>query len=86
MVQNKIKQYIETWEKRCYKNGIPDEAPFQLKEKIPSYKSICMAILKNDFQLTSLGFAPKKTKYYSILKRIEISQRKYPGKQLSLNI
>jgi len=73
------------WEKRCYRNGIPDEAPFELKDKVPSYKNICMALLKNDFNLVSLGYSPKITKYYSILKRIEIDQRKYVGKQLKLN-
>lgn len=72
------------WEKRCYKKGIPDEAPFQLKDKVPSYKRICLAILNNDLQLTSLGYEPKKSKYYSILKRIEISARVYKGKQLKL--
>ena len=74
------------WEKRCYRNGIPDEAPFELKDKVPSYKNICMALLKNDFNLVSLGYLPPKTKYYSILKRIEIEQRKYIGKQLKLNL
>jgi len=74
------------WEERCYKNGIPDEAPFELKDKIPSYKKIAMALLKNDFHLISLGYSQKKTKYYSILKRIEIDQRKYIGKQLKLNL
>ncbi len=28
----------------------------------------------------------KKTKYYSILKRIELDERKYIGKQLKLNL
>tara|TARA_R110000737_G_scaffold205578_1_gene224136 strand:- start:1636 stop:1773 length:138 start_codon:yes stop_codon:yes gene_type:complete len=45
-----------------------------------------MALLKNDFHLISLGYSQKKTKYYSILKRIEIDQRKYIGKQLKLNL
>lgn len=74
------------WEKRCYTNGIPDEAPFELKDRVPSYKNICMALLKNDFNLVSLGYSPKTTKYYSMLKRIEIDQRKYIGKQLKLNL
>jgi predicted phosphoadenosine phosphosulfate sulfurtransferase len=72
------------WERRCYKNGIPDEAPSELGDRVPSYKRICLAILNNDLQLTSLGYYPKKSKYYSILKRIEIDARIYKGKQLKL--
>jgi predicted phosphoadenosine phosphosulfate sulfurtransferase len=81
-VQNKIKQYIKLWESRCYKKGIPDEAPIQISDKVPSYKKICLSILKNDYK--DLGHIPKKSKYYSILKRIEIDQREYYGKQLKL--
>ena len=83
MVHEKVRGYVEMWEKRCYKDGIPDEAPFQLNDKIPSYKRICIALLKNDLNLTSLGFEPKQSKYYSMLKKIEIDARptKY-GKQL----
>lgn len=82
MVHEKITEYINTWEKRCYTKGIPDEAPIGLEDKIPSYKRIAMAILKNDFNLTSLGYEPKKSKYYSILKRIEIDARETKYKQL----
>ena len=83
-LQARIIEYTEQWEKRCYKEGIPDDAPMELGDKVPSYKRICMAILKNDFQLVGLGYAPKVTKYYSILKRIEIDARIYEGKQLRL--
>jgi predicted phosphoadenosine phosphosulfate sulfurtransferase len=41
----------------------------------PSYKSICIAILKNDHSLKSLGFIPKKSIWYNVLKRIEIRKR-----------
>ena len=82
----KINQYIEDWERRCYKDGIPDEAPVELKDKVPSYKSICLALLNNDLNLKSLGFEPKKSKYYYMLKRIEIEARNYNGKQLKLKL
>lgn len=82
MVQDKITEYISTWEKRCYKKGIPDEAPFGIEDKVPSYQKICLCLLNNDFNLTKLGFTPKKSKYYSILKRIEIDARTHNGKQL----
>ena len=83
MVHNKIKQYIKEWEKRCYNKGIPDEAPIGLVDKVPSYQKIAIALLKNDFNLKSLGYKTKESKYYSILKRIEIDARK-TNKQLKL--
>lgn len=45
------------WENRCYSNGIPDQAPESLAKqgRVPSYKAIAMAILKNDHALKSLG-------------------------------
>lgn len=75
MVHKRIAEYIEIWEKRCYKKGIPDEAPIQISDKVPSYKAICIALLKNDMQLTNLGYQPKHSNFYSILKKIEIDAR-----------
>jgi len=48
---------LAMWENRCYSNGIPDEAPESLAKqgRVPSYKAIAMAILKNDHVLKSLG-------------------------------
>jgi predicted phosphoadenosine phosphosulfate sulfurtransferase len=74
-MKNKIIQYITDWESKCYYNGIPDEAPIEIKDKVPSYKRIALAILNNDHALQSLGFTPKKSKYYHELKKIEIEQR-----------
>lgn len=68
---------MKFWETNCYLNGIPDEAPIRLSQlnKVPSYKKICIAILNNDHNLKTLGFEPKKSKYYHELKRIEINAR-----------
>lgn len=55
--------------------GIPDESPQEILEKVPSYKRIAMAILKNDYPLQSLGFTPKKSIFYNALKKIEIDAR-----------
>jgi len=74
-MRKRIENYVQTWENRCYSNGIPDESPPELLDKVPSYKRIAMAILKNDNSLQSLGFTPKKSIYYSMLKKIEIDQR-----------
>jgi len=59
----KVKEYIRTWEKRCYFDGIPDEVPKKLHDagKAPSYKAIAIAILKNDLHLYSLGFRKRES-------------------------
>lgn len=84
-----ICNYIKTWETRCYKNGIPDEAPQRLVDlgKVPTYKEICKALLKNDLHLKSLGFTQQKTDIYSDLKYIELLEKgkiKPKNKQLRL--
>jgi len=71
----KIIQYIKTWESRCYHDGIPDDAPKEIFDKVPSYKRIAIAILKNDYPLKSLGYTPPKSEVYNELKRIEIAGR-----------
>ena len=86
-MKEKILEYIQTWEKRCYFDGIPDEAPYELeiRNKVPSYKRVCIAILRNDHSLKTLGFTPKKSKYYDAYKKIEIEGRsKY--KQLKIEL
>lgn len=85
-MKTRIEKYIQEWEKRCYSEGIPDEVPIRLQQlnKAPSYKQICIAVLRNDYSLKSLGFTPQKSAYYSELKRIEISQRKNTVIQLKL--
>jgi len=58
------------WEERCYSNGIPDEIPDGLSKslRVPSYKAVAIAILKNDLQLVSLGFNGVHSEYYDSLK------------------
>lgn len=65
-----MESYVSTWENRCYKDGIPDEVSsgLQLSHRVPSYKAIAMAILKNDLTLTSLGFSGKHTVWAEVLK------------------
>lgn len=87
-MKEKIQSYIKTWENRCYKEGIPDQAPKRLEQlnKVPSYRKICIAILKNDNSLESLGFNKVKSKVYHDLKKIELQQRNKIQKQLKLEI
>tara|TARA_R110001632_G_scaffold1171_2_gene4713 strand:- start:10187 stop:10390 length:204 start_codon:yes stop_codon:yes gene_type:complete len=65
-------------------NGIPDEVMPRLDElnKVPSYKRIALAILNND--IDKIGNR-KKSKWYSELKRIELSAKgKIKNKQYRL--
>jgi len=86
-MKHEIENYIQEWENRCYYNGIPDEAPKQLEKrnKVPSYRRICFAILTNDHSLKSLGYTAKKSPFYDALKRIEIDNRQ-KVKQLKLEL
>jgi len=84
--KSKIKSYIENWEAKGYQEGIPDEAPAELEKRglVPSYKMICIAIMKNPNNLESLGFARDKCRIYQEIKREEIYNRNIKGKQYKL--
>jgi predicted phosphoadenosine phosphosulfate sulfurtransferase len=86
-MKTNIQTYIRTWESRCYFDGIPDEAPEELevRGKVPSYRRICIAILKNDHSLKTLGFNAEKSKYYHMYKKIELEKRN-KCKQLKLDL
>jgi len=73
----KIDSYIETWKNRGYDLDIPDEVPEKLMQLrlAPSYRAICLTILKNDYSLKLLGVTPPKSKWYDEYKRIEIKER-----------
>jgi len=74
-MREKIEKYIRDWESNCYFNGLPDEAPKEIDHLVPSYRKICIAILKNDITLKTLGFSSPPCQAYNDLKRLEISQR-----------
>lgn len=87
-MKKKIQKYIKQWENRCYEDGIPDEVPIRIEQlnKAPSYKKICIAIMRNDFQLESLGFTRQKSKTYHELKKIELQERGVISKQYKLEL
>ena len=72
----RVKKYIETWQDRCYSNGIPEEVPPGLATRniAPSYKAIAIALLKNDMNLTALGFSSRQSDWYGVLKREELKK------------
>ena len=77
-MKNKIRSYVSSWKRKGYENGIPDESPVELESnnKVPSYRMICRAIMRNDVSLSTLGFSRNKTPEYMASKKLEIEARK----------
>lgn len=75
--KQKISEYIAEWERKDYSSGIPDEVPDVLQRELlaPSWKAIASALLKNDLQFLSLGFAGRCSPWYGELKRVELEAR-----------
>lgn len=76
-LKRKIGQYVSSWKRKGYPGGIPDEAPSRLEDlnKVPSYRLVCLAIMKNDKTLASLGFSRCQCQVYMDLKREELRLR-----------
>jgi len=73
--ENKIAVFLKWYEDRGYPNGIPDEGPAkdEADKKIPSWRRICKALLRNDYWCKGLSFTQTKSeayeKYTKIMKR-----------------
>lgn len=76
-MEEKIRKYIHSWRQKGYNESIPDEVPIGLEKRnlAPSYRAICIAIMKNDYQLEYLGFKRQPCKAYQEIKRQEIELR-----------
>jgi predicted phosphoadenosine phosphosulfate sulfurtransferase len=72
--KNNIRKYVVGWLDKGYPTGIPDEAPVELEKRglVPSYRNICLALMKNPNNLESLGIKRKKCELYSSIKRSEL--------------
>lgn len=66
--KQKILVFINWYKRRGYPDGIPDfeDKKLEAAKKVPSWRRICKAILKNDYWCKSLSFA--QTKSYSYRK------------------
>lgn len=75
---------MSLWMQRGYQDGIPDEVPDRLMElnKAPSYKSLVIAILKNDISLKTLGYSNPFSECYHEIKKQEIVTRENHKKQI----
>lgn len=81
MMSKKADQYIKTWMDRGYAGDIPDEVPAELMalQVAPSYKAICLAILRNDHAMTSLGFSVDGGDLVPALKAAMVKDQKQMG-------
>lgn len=64
--KSKIDVHRKWWMDRGYEDGIPDEADLTLenKRKVPSWRRICKALLRNDYWCKGLGFSQHKSGSY----------------------
>jgi predicted phosphoadenosine phosphosulfate sulfurtransferase len=73
--ENKIAVFLKWWQDRGYSYGIPDEADVndEADKKVPSWRRICKALLRNDYWCKGLSFSQTKSeaydKYQKIMKR-----------------
>jgi len=76
-VRSRVREYERQWRARGYAEGLPDEVPVVLMRDnlAPSHKALALAILRNDVTGQSLGFTPRPSRYYGILKRLELEGR-----------
>lgn len=73
--KNKLAKYLFWYRNRGYPKGIPDcvDPDLEAKGKVPSWRRICKALLRNDYWCRSIGFSPTKStayqKYMNLMKR-----------------
>ena len=71
----RFRVFISGWRGRGYQDGIPDEAPKTLEDKMwaPSYRRLCKVLLRNDHWCKGLGLTqPKSAAYerYMTMKKV----------------
>lgn len=73
--KNKIAVFLKWYADRGYSNGIPDSAELteEASKKVPSWRRICKALLRNDYWCKGLSFSQHKSaayeKYLKVMKR-----------------
>ena len=82
-LEQRIETYLQTWESRCYPDGISDEVPYKLMRsgRAPSWKAIALAILRNDMNLTSLGFEQDEG---NLARRLRQDKQRYDAGQFDI--
>lgn len=75
---NKISVFLHWYEERGYPNGIPDQADVndEASRKVPSWRRICKAILRNDYWCKSLSFSQHKSEAYENYRKVMKNRRR----------
>jgi len=75
--ENKIAVFLKWWMDRGYPSGIPDVADTKAEaaHKVPSWRRICKALLRNDYWCKGLSFTQTKSEAYSKYLRIMKNRR-----------
>lgn len=62
----RFRVFINGWKGRGYHDGLPDEAPKTLEDKMwaPSYRRLCKVLLRNDHWCKGLGLTQPKSAAY----------------------
>jgi predicted phosphoadenosine phosphosulfate sulfurtransferase len=79
--RNKIAVFLKWYEDRGYPHGIPDEAPSkdEADKKVPSWRRICKALLRNDYWCKGLSFTQTKSEAYERYKKLMKRRRQAWG-------
>jgi len=74
--QAKFRGFIAAWKRRGYVDGIPDEAPAVLENKMwaPSWRRLCKVLLRNDWWCKGLGLTQPKSEAYG--RYLDMKKRK----------
>ena len=80
--ENKILLHIKWWHERGYADGIPEEVDYALEtaRKVPSWRRVCKALLRNDHWCKGLGFTQTKSDAY--MKYLDLMRRRREAWQL----
>lgn len=82
--ENKITLFRRWWNERGYPEpeGIPDEAPYKLEtsRKVPSWRRVVKALLRNDYWCKGLGFSQHKSEAYE--KYLDLMRRRREAWQM----
>lgn len=64
--KNKLAKYVFWYRDKGYPDGIPDfvDKDLEAKGKVPSWRRIVKALLRNDYWCRTLGFSPTKSSAY----------------------
>ena len=69
--ETKIAVFLNWYSMRGYPDGIPDEADPKMEadKKVPSWRRVCRAMLKNDYWCKSLSFSQHASGKYTAYAR-----------------